>query len=93
MNILQTAENARPDDEMLYGAGENSPLSASVRRVLQQLIGSEEACLLGAAESLDVLKTEVCTACKRHSFMACDGDCSQDCELLQQVLSDESTLV
>lgn len=74
------------DEDPLYATTGTSPLRSSIRDVVTGMVGNGKSSTLSAMETMDVMKTEVCTLCRRQNFMDCEGECTQDCDIIHQVV-------
>ena len=87
MATKQPRCSAEEEESSLYGAAGTSPLGSSIREVVASMVGTDKASTLSAMETMEIMKTEVCTLCKRQNFMDCGGECTQDCDIIHQVLN------
>jgi hypothetical protein len=81
--------HCRDEDEeiSLYGTAGTSSLASSIRDVVTSMVGIDKTSTLSAKETMEIMKAEVCTLCKRQNFMDCEGECKQDCDIIHQVLN------
>lgn len=86
MNKQQSRCSAEDEEGSLYGAAGNSSLGSSIRGVVTSMVGIDRTSTMSASETMQIMKTEVCTLCKRQNFMDCEGECKQDCDIIHQAL-------